>query len=376
MATEAVESSSMQSSAQADPNFDAAALLEEISNRPTLVESDVRRYVEEQGLVPLLQIVSDSDSNGVVDSGPNSFVSAIGYSGENVDNIIQNSTNSRDVMGAYLLKYYGPEIQKFDGTGALTESNQSGNLPGDLQRVIDNQDAATSTFSGMDSVFSALSSEEEWNKVMGGGSVSREKLAQLDTSRMTDEQKAAVQTLIDNFDYFESGPIDMDIDVGFSDIQRRKEELRKNMPADSNGVLDTPETEKDGYATTPEGDNFETDMEDFKRDEEIRDVTNKHMDDRENILKNDNLSFQVQDNDTIWHLVNKQIKIINELAGKEVMQAVPPGPEIYSNALALDIARYNDITNLDVISTGQTITLPKSILEKYVAGPTKPNGPR
>lgn len=373
---------------QAPPTQDAlpigiepAALLAEINSMPTMTAQDAQRLVENYGEVPLMIVSMDRDLDGKVDTGSDSFLHSVGGDDElfgsgdaaQLQSVKDNSESNLDQLSAFLFSNYTNEIDRFDGNSfAFNSDSRVGDGvigPADFQRIIDTP-AAKQQFSDVNDVFDTFDNQSTWERVVGSGTINRDGLQNIDVSTLTPEEQDAVKYLQDNFSVFDNANPIADGYIDMEDIERVRGELRPKTYGGNEEYHDGQQVDTDEVIADA------TEQYDVKRNAEIQAAQTEQMNDRPVTFSPDEVSFKVQSGDTLFDLVNTEIRAINKLAGRTVMPEVEPGADIYNHPLTHDIAQANGITNYDLIFPDQSIVIPKSYLDKYIDGPAQSSGPR
>jgi hypothetical protein len=362
--------------------IDPSALLEEINSMPSMTAQDAQRLVESYGEVPLMIVSMDRDLDGKVDTGSDSFLRKVGGDDElfgsgdaaQLQTVRNNSDNNLDQLSAYLFSNYTNEIDRFDGSGFGFNSNDArlhdGNIgAADFQRIIESP-SAEQQFNDVNAVFDTFDNQATWDNVFGSGSVSRDALREIDESKLTEQELQAVQYLQDNFSLFDLANPFADGQIDMKDIERVRGELRPTIYGGNEDFHNGQQVDtKDLIAEASK-------QTEVRRNAEIQAAQTQTMNDRPVTFSPSEISFKVQSGDTLYDLVNTEIRAINALAGRTVMEEVPPGADIYNHPLTHDIAQANKITDYDLIFPDQPIVINKAILDKYIDGPTQASGPR
>lgn len=359
----------------------SAQLLEEINSVPRMTSQEAQQLVEKYGEVPLMIVTMDRDLDGKVDTGSDSFLRKVGGDDElfgagdaaQLESVRSNSSSNLDQLSAILFSNYTNEIDRFDGNGfAFNSDSRVGDGvigAADFQRIIDTP-AATQQFSDVNDVFDTFDNQSTWERVVGSGAINRDGLQKIDVSSLTPEEQDAVNYLRDNFSVFDNANPIADGYIDMEDIERVRGELRPKTYGGNGEYHDGQQVDTDEVIADA------TEQYDVKRNTEIQAAQTKEMNDRPVTFSPDEVSFKVQSGDTLYDLVNTEIRAINALAGRTVMEEVPPGADIYNHPLTHDIAQANDITNYDLIFPDQPIVINKAILDKYIDGPAQSSGPR
>lgn len=359
----------------------SAQLLEEINSIPRMTSQEAQQLVEKYGEVPLMIVTMDRDSDGKVDTGSDSFLHKVGGSDElfgsgdaaQLQSVKDNSDSNLDQLSAFLFSNYTNEIDRFDGNSfAFNSDSRVGDGvigPADFQRIIDTP-AATQQFSDVNDVFDTFDNQSTWERVVGSGAINRDGLQNIDVSTLTPEEQDAVKYLQDNFSVFDNANPIADGYIDMEDIERVRGELRPKTYGGNEEYHDGQQVDTDEVIADA------TEQYDVKRNAEIQAAQTQVMNDRPVTFSPDEVSFKVQSGDTLYDLVNTEIRAINALAGRTVMEEVPPGADIYNHPLTHDIAQANDITDYDLIFPDQPVVINKAILDKYIDGPAQSFGPR
>ncbi len=373
---------------QAPPTQDAlpigiepSALLEEINSMPSMSAQDAQRLVENYGEVPLMIVSMDRDLDGKVDTGADSFLRKVGGDDElfgsgdaaQLESVKNSSESNLDQLSAFLFTNYTNEIDRFDGNGFglnFFSTGPDGVIgAGDIQRVIDSP-SAKEQFAKVNDVFDVFDNQATWDKVMGSSSITREGLMNVNESMLTEQEKDAVHYLRDNIAVFDDANPRADGSIDMKDIERVRGELRPNTYGGNTDFHNGQQVDSGDLIADV------TKELEVKRNAEIQAAQTQVMNDRSVTFSPDKVSFKVQSGDTLYDLVNTEIRAINALAGRTVMEEVPPGADIYNHPLTHDIAQANDITDYDLIFPDQPIVINKAILDKYIDGPAQSSGPR
>lgn len=359
----------------------SAQLLEEINSIPRMTSQEAQQLVEKYGEVPLMIVTMDRDSDGKVDTGSDSFLHKVGGSDElfgsgdaaQLQSVKDNSDSNLDQLSAFLFSNYTNEIDRFDGNSfAFNSDSRVGDGvigPADFQRIIDTP-AATQQFSDVNDVFDTFDNQSTWERVVGSGAINRDGLQNIDVSTLTPEEQDAVKYLQDNFSVFDNANPIADGYIDMEDIERVRGELRPKTYGGNEEYHDGQQVDTNEVIADA------TEQYDVKRNAEIQAAQTQVMNDRPVTFSPDEVSFKVQSGDTLYDLVNTEIRAINALAGRTVMEEVPPGADIYNHPLTHDIAQANDITDYDLIFPDQPVVINKAILDKYIDGPAQSFGPR
>ncbi|PZM77726.1 MAG: hypothetical protein DKT66_25955 [Candidatus Melainabacteria bacterium] len=359
----------------------SAQLLEEINSIPRMTSQEAQQLVEKYGEVPLMIVTMDRDSDGKVDTGSDSFLHKVGGSDElfgsgdaaQLQSVKDNSDSNLDQLSAFLFSNYTNEIDRFDGNSfAFNSDSRVGDGvigPADFQRIIDTP-AATQQFSDVNDVFDTFDNQSTWERVVGSGAINRDGLQNIDVSTLTPEEQDAVKYLQDNFSVFDNANPIADGYIDMEDIERVRVELRPKTYGGNEEYHDGQQVDTNEVIADA------TEQYDVKRNAEIQAAQTQVMNDRPVTFSPDEVSFKVQSGDTLYDLVNTEIRAINALAGRTVMEEVPPGADIYNHPLTHDIAQANDITDYDLIFPDQPVVINKAILDKYIDGPAQSFGPR
>lgn len=359
----------------------SAQLLEEINSIPRMTSQEAQQLVEKYGEVPLMIVTMDRDSDGKVDTGSDSFLHKVGGSDElfgsgdaaQLQSVKDNSDSNLDQLSAFLFSNYTNEIDRFDGNSfAFNSDSRVGDGvigPADFQRIIDTP-AATQQFSDVNDVFDTFDNQSTWERVVGSGAINRDGLQNIDVSTLTPEEQDAVKYLQDNFSVFDNANPIADGYIDMEDIERVRGELRPKTYGGNEEYHDGQQVDTNEVIADA------TEQFDVKRNAEIQAAQTQVMNDRPVTFSPDEVSFKVQSGDTLYDLVNTEIRAINALAGRTVMEEVPPGADIYNHPLTHDIAQANDITDYDLIFPDQPVVINKAILDKYIDGPAQSFGPR
>lgn len=346
-----------------------------------MTSQEAQQLVEKYGEVPLMIVTMDRDSDGKVDTDSDSFLHKVGGSDElfgsgdaaQLQSVKDNSDSNLDQLSAFLFSNYTNEIDRFDGNSfAFNSDSRVGDGvigPADFQRIIDTP-AATQQFSDVNDVFDTFDNQSTWERVVGSGAINRDGLQNIDVSTLTPEEQDAVKYLQDNFSVFDNANPIADGYIDMEDIERVRGELRPKTYGGNEEYHDGQQVDTDEVIADA------TEQYDVKRNAEIQAAQTQVMNDRPVTFSPDEVSFKVQSGDTLYDLVNTEIRAINALAGRTVMEEVPPGADIYNHPLTHDIAQANDITDYDLIFPDQPVVINKAILDKYIDGPAQSFGPR
>lgn len=359
----------------------SAQLLEEINSVPKMTSQEAQQLVEKYGEVPLMIVTMDRNSDRKVDTGSDSFLHKVGGDDElfgsgdaaQLQSVKNSSESNLDQLSAFMFSNYTNEIDRFDGNGFglnFFSTGPDGVIgAGDIQRIIDSP-SAQQQFDGVNDVFDVLDNQATWDKVMGSSSITREGLMNIDESTLNAQEKDAVHYLRDNISLFDNANPHADGSIDMKDIERVRGELRPNQYGGNEDFHNGQQVDTETLIADV------TKEVDVKRNAEIQAAQTEQMNDRPVTFSSDKVSFKVQSGDTLFDLVNTEIRAINKLAGRTVMPEVQPGADIYNHPLTFDIARANDITNFDLIFPDQPIVINKAILDKYIDGPAQSSGPR